>query len=474
MKESKSFDLLKVLGITFVVILLLSWVIPAGAYSSGAFQSLNATAPIGLYDLIRTPAITIATFIQYGLLFLAIGAFYGVLNKIGVYSNVVNAIVKKWSGNKKGFLILTTVLFALLASLTGLLTVMFILVPFFVAILMKLGYKKLPIFASTVGAMLVGQMGTTFGFNVWGYLMVFFSQSVEISMTTMIVARAILLVMLVTIFVIIISKGVKKEETTKKEKKEEEIPLYEEATSKKGSIPFIIVSILMFVILVLGMYNWSYATSTEIFYNLHDSITSFEISGYPIFANLLGSVSELGYWGNYDLVVILVLASLLLGWIYSVKFKEILSGMANGVKKMLPTAFYAMLSCVVFASILNMSDGNFVATIVNKLLSNQENFSFLGTVGSSLVASFAYNDFYTLVGTFYGVLSLYDAATIPVIAVLVQTIYGLVMLIAPTSIFLLAGLAFMEIPYKEWMKYIWKFALIAFGLILVVSFILTM
>ena len=86
--------------------MLLSFVIPAGSYSSGAFTSLT-TIPVGLYDLIRTPLITIATFIQYGLLFLAIGGFYGVLNETAAYSKIVEGIVKRFKNKKVWFLIIS-------------------------------------------------------------------------------------------------------------------------------------------------------------------------------------------------------------------------------------------------------------------------------------------------------------------------------------------------------------------------------
>ena len=75
----KKYDLFKVLIITLLVVTLLSWIIPAGAYVNGSFTSLEQNAPIGLYDLFRLPFITPVTFIQFGILFLAIGGFYGVL-----------------------------------------------------------------------------------------------------------------------------------------------------------------------------------------------------------------------------------------------------------------------------------------------------------------------------------------------------------------------------------------------------------
>lgn len=480
----KKFDLLKILGITFLVVLLISWVIPAGVFSSGAFKSLDSTVTIGLYDIVRTPAITIATFIQYGLLFLAIGGFYGVLNKTGVYSKLVDRFVTKWEKNSRKFLIITIITFILLTSIIGLPNVIFILVPFFVAILLNLGYNKITAFAATVGAILVGQIGTTFGFSIWGFLKVVF----ELNMTTLLLVRTILLVMLTILFVIVVIKNTKTEvvkvedskpkkgKKTVEEKKETpkvEIPLYEKKESKKGYMPLIIISVLMLIVLVLGLYNWFYAFKFEAFTNLNEAIMGYEFNGYPLFANLLGSTSELGFWGNYDLIVILVVASLLIGWIYSVKFNDMIEGFKKGAKEMLPTALYAMLASVVFTAFLNMADGNFVATIINKFISGSENFSLVGTIGSGLVSSFAFNDFYTMLNNFYSVFTLYDSAVIPIIAFIFQTMYGIVMLIAPTSIYLLAGLAYLQVPYKEWAKYIWKFLLIVFAIVVVIAFILT-
>ena len=49
----KKYDLLKVLGITLLVVTLLSWVIPIGAYSNGAFKSLESTVPVGFIEKMK-------------------------------------------------------------------------------------------------------------------------------------------------------------------------------------------------------------------------------------------------------------------------------------------------------------------------------------------------------------------------------------------------------------------------------------
>lgn len=462
----KKDNILKVLGITFAVVVLLSWVIPAGTYSNGTFTSSESTLPIGLYDFVRVPVLTVATFIQYGLLILAIGGFYGVLNKTGVYSNIVNNLVKKFK-NKKLFLIITVISFALLASLTGLTEVMFLLVPFFVTILLKLGYNKLVAFTSTVGAIFVGNIGSTLGFNVWGYMKNYLS----LNMTTLIAARIIVLVMLVVLLVVALLK-ITKNNKTKEEVKE--IPLFEENKSKKSSLPLIIISILLFVVLLIGGYNWYYAFEIETFTNLYDKVSAIEIGGQALVSNALAlnNAPVLGFFQNYDITIILIFTSLVIGWIYNVKFKDILSGFASGAKEVLLPALYAVLACVIYACVLNMGGSSFVATIINKFV-NTESFSFMGTVGTSLVGGFVYNDLSTLLENISIIFTAYDAKVIPVVAFIIQGMFGLLSLVAPTSIYLLAGLSLCDISYKEWIKHIWKFALIVFGIFIVVAFILT-
>ena len=54
------------------------------------------------------------------------------------------------------------------------------------------------------------------------------------------------------------------------------------------------------------------------------------------------------------------------------------------------------------------------------------------------------------------------------ILVIFTTIYGLVQFITPISVFLLFGLSYMNIPYKKWLKYVWKFLLCMFVCLLVI------
>lgn len=161
-KEKKSFDLLIALGIAFGIYVILSYIIPVGYYNSSTFSS-GETDPVGLVGIFKAPLYSVAIFVQYLVVFLSIGGLYAVMSKTGVYSKVIDSIVKKFSKKKTLFLIISIISFALLASLSGLPIVVFALVPFVSAIILLLGYDKVTALASTVGAILVGIMGSTYG-----------------------------------------------------------------------------------------------------------------------------------------------------------------------------------------------------------------------------------------------------------------------------------------------------------------------
>ncbi len=65
---------------------------------------------------------------------------------------------------------------------------------------------------------------------------------------------------------------------------------------------------------------------------------------------------------------------------------------------------------------------------------------------------------YILTGVFTSMVSsLTDGANLAVYAVMFQSLYGLVQIVGPTSLLLIVGLSYLEVPYKTWLKYIWRF-----------------
>ena len=128
----KKNSLIKALLLLFAVVVLLTYIIPVGNYNL-AYVKGNIE-PIGIFDLFKYPVYSIAMFIQYGLVILAIGVFYGILSKTGVYNKLCDDIVNKYKKKNKLFLGITIFLMVLLSSIVGNPLALFIFVPFIYSI----------------------------------------------------------------------------------------------------------------------------------------------------------------------------------------------------------------------------------------------------------------------------------------------------------------------------------------------------
>lgn len=455
MKRESKDNLLKVLFLMFIGIVILSFIIPTGTFNET--YVVSETNPVGIINIFRMPVITFAKFIQYTLLFASIGILYGVINKIGVYDKLIDSIVKKWKGKETKLVIIITVLFALIGSLTGISVIAILLLPFIAAILMSLKVDKLTVLLSTIGAYLVGSVASIFGYTNAGYMI----NILNITMTKEIVTKIILFIILIGLYVFYILK------ITKKEKyKDEEIPLYEKTKSKERSVvPFIVLSIIFLIIIFIGSYNWYYTFGIELFQNLDT-----KLQGMKLLSNILNGISILGYWNNYEAVVAILIYTVLLSWIYNLKINDIIDGSINGIKKLSKVIIYATICNIIFTVML-MDTNNMYATIVNYIVGIKSTFSIPIISIISFIGSIFYNDFYYMLMNLSTTFASYEAVYYPIIGVLVNGIYSLMMMILPTSILLVASLTYFNIPYQTWLKNIWKYILEALIILLLVVII---
>lgn len=443
----KKNSILKALGIIFLLYVALSWIIPAGYYNSGEYVA-STTAPVGIFDIILYPfmALTSSVFILTALDFLLIGAFYGILNKTKAYPKMVADLAKKFKDHKTVVLVVTTILFALLSSLTGLTLALFVFVPMCATVIMLMGYNKLTAMLSTVGAILVGNMASTYGFNVAGYIK-YLTENINNS----IVIRVALLVISVLVLVCFTIKASNEKE------KNNEIKLYEKTTKKVSKTPVIVTMIVVFVILMVGMFSWSNVLGVELFNDIYNKIVGIKIGKYPIFANILGTLPAFGSWTNYELGLVLIIAGIVVGLIYKLSLDEIIEGAISGIKEMLPVALITILASTIFLLMNTNTNGyTFYATIINKLLG--ENIGIIPFGFITMIGSVFYNDFPYLLSNLYGAIVSFENQYV-LIGMIAQTIHGLMQLILPTSVILVAGLTYFEIPYTKWLKDMWKFFL---------------
>ena len=229
--------LLKVIGISFLIYVVLSWIIPVGTYSNGELTT-NGIDPVGLIDLFNAPIQAFITFILYGVVFATIGGLYGVMERTGALEKVTDRMSHAFEGKERVFLVITVVLFTLLSSITGLILPLFVLVPLFAAVLFAMNFDKVTVLASTVGSLLVGSVASTYGFNITGYT----ANLLALDMSNQIVAKVILLVILTIVLcatVVMTSKRAMKKElkeakVTKNEKEVKEVKTVKTSETKSS------------------------------------------------------------------------------------------------------------------------------------------------------------------------------------------------------------------------------------------------
>lgn len=462
----KKYNLLVTIMVAFLLVVVLSWIIPGSSYYSGSFTKGDVVA-LGLTDLFKIPLWTFSTIFQFSLIFLTIGGLYGVMNKTGVYSEFVSKIVKKFKKKSHIFLIITVLTLSILSSVMGGNMYLFILVPFFASVLLSLGYSKCATLLSTVGALFAGTIGSTYSFEINGYI----NYYLRLDLSTGIIFKLLLFIFAVVLLILFVLKF------TKKQEKIEDIPLLKDVDNKKKkkSIPLIVIFILGLVLCLVGTFSFQDMYGIEFFNDIHTALMEASIGGYKIFANLLGSLSAIGSWSIQSVNVMIIIMSLVIGWIYSVKIKDLVDSFIEGAKEMLPTFIYATFANIILVILMNSSTGSFINyTLMNTFLTIGNGLEALGYGFATLINSFFVNYFpYLSSDVITAALVHYQDATIyPVLGIITQAIYGLMMYIFPTSLLLIAGLSYLNVSYKEWFKYIWRYLLCLLALIIIIIVIM--
>lgn len=450
-------NLFKVLGISFLIMIVLSWIIPLGTFSNGSYIQ-GKTYPLGILDIIRIPLSSIANFIHYAIYFLIIGGFYGVLNKTGAYAKIVNSLVEKFKEKENKFLIISILTFALLSSFFGNNLILFVLVPFFITVILSLNYNKMVAFLATFGALLVGMMGSTYGFNISVYINNYFSLNMNSDIISKVIVLAIFVYMLI-VFTLKIAK--KNSEGKSKNKEKKEIVLFENNENKERSIlPIIVMAFILMITLIIGVYDFQFVFNFDKFEEFYNSVIGYEINGFNIVSSIIGSIGLVGSWNIYEISMVLILFTGLIAWIYGIKFKDTVDAFIKGSKEVLPVAVCILFVFLLYSLITTPLNGQTMFnTVMNFLLTLTDGTNYLAYAIFSALGSFIYGEFtYFFTANAFNVTFIYTDPTVyPVLGLISQIIYGLVGFIAPTSMLLVAGLIYLKIDYKEWVKFIWKF-----------------
>jgi len=248
-----------------------------------------------------------------------------------------------------------------------------------------------------------------------------------------------------------------------------------EKVEKKHKIwPFVVTSILLFVLFVLAFITWGEnGFGVEAFDKATKSVTEFKLFSFPLFAKLLGTFNSFGNWTITDLFLPMALTILVLTIIYKVKLDDVFDGFIAGAKKALAPAALVIL---IYSILVIVTYHPFQLVIYKAILGLSKGFNIVTTVFVSILASFFNSD---MSYSFQSVIPYYTSVVTNVdnygtAGIIFQSMYGFTMLFAPTSIVLMAALSYLGISYKEWLKNIWKLLLELFIVLLIVFIILSL
>ena len=456
----KKNNLFKILALIMVVIALLTWLIPAGYYQGEFIESgINRLGFVDFCQYLVLPFFQ-SMFLEVLIFLLSVGAFYGVLSKTGVYKTSIESIAKKFK--KKGNLALIIIAFILgaLSSFGGYGLLLFIFIPAIISIVLLMGYDRITALLVTFGAMLVGVIGATYGSTYISQTL----SSLGLAYSSQILYKVILFVLALAVLLLFTLKFFSGKE---KNSDFEDVYLGKETSKRKPIVLYVAFGIL-FVLLVLGCTNWNEVFNITVFSEFHSWLMGLSIGNFPVFSSIFGSgASGLGSWSYFEMSIILLITTFVLAKVYKVKY---IPNIVDGAKVLVKPALLVLFAYGIL--ILTVNSGVFV-TLMSYVFKVSSKFNFLGFLVSiviNIIGSFLHIEL-VYSANFYlpYLISNYSEAVVPAIVnVMSQSLYGLTMLVAPTSLFLILGLTYLKVPYVEWLKKTWKLVVALLLLILII------
>ena len=173
------------------------------------------------------------------------------------------------------------------------------------------------------------------------------------------------------------------------------------------------------------------------------------------------------------IVITLIIFTLIIKLVYKVKFNELLSDFVSGAKTMVPMILLVVLA---YSILVDAYNHGFMSNILTWItgLSFGKNFvcaSVITALGTLLHSDL----YYTVSGVFAPLLNAVEDETLFATYTLTfQSVYGLVSMIAPTSLLVIFAMKYFDIPYTTWVKYIWRFILMLFLLVILVLLVVSL
>jgi uncharacterized ion transporter superfamily protein YfcC len=230
--------------------------------------------------------------------------------------------------------------------------------------------------------------------------------------------------------------------------KEQEVP---ELTGKRSLILWLFGG--TFIIMILGVIPWAYKFNINIF----EDINAF-ILGLPVIGNILGGMVPLGDWWFGEMTVLFMVSSVIIGKVYGMEEKEIVSVFVNGARDLLGVALIVGVSRGIT---IVMNAGGMTNTV---LYWGEQALTGVGATAFAIISYLFYLPMSFLIPSTSGLATLSMPIMAPlgefsglaksVVVTSYQSASGILNIITPTSAVVMGGLAIARVSYAKWLKFI--------------------
>ncbi|MDY5992939.1 MAG: hypothetical protein SPJ06_02975 [Bacilli bacterium] len=203
-------SVLKIVLLTVLALMLMSWILPAAYYSEQYTD--QGRVQMGFFDLFNYPVTALSYFGYIAFFVLAIGGFYGILNKIPAYRTFLDNFVGRVQGHEVRFFVVIMLLIAALVSLGGMQIPLLVFFPMLVSVILLLGYDKIVAAMVLVGSTAVGLIGSTYAYGNTNIIMTVLS----LDITSEVIAKLIILLLGLALLVLNVLLYIKKTNTVTK------------------------------------------------------------------------------------------------------------------------------------------------------------------------------------------------------------------------------------------------------------------
>lgn len=463
-KFFEKYDLIKIAGILILLSVVLTWVIPNG-YFSGKELVTEDLNRIGFTTFFQFSMLGVYYFTVLVTFLFVLGGFYQVLSKRAGYQKLVKNISEKLKRHAIPVVLVISFIFAVLGSFVNEYFPLLAFIPFVITILNRMKVDKVSAFVATFGGLLVGTIGSTYSSKVTGHLVT----TLGVKYENLIVAQLVLFALAYILLAIFTVLWMKKQKSNKKFESYDKFEIEEQKESKKAPKTWIfaIGTVLFVLTVVLAYLPWATWNITW-FADITEKVNEAAIGGETVIKYIFGDIIEFGKWDIFTVQFVMIFITLLIHWFGRVSLDEIIESYSEGFKKISNVVVVLLIVYVilefsvmfpVLPAIINWFDG--LISGFNSLLALGGAF-----ITSIFTVEMKYN--MRLVGTYYA--SMYADAH-DAIAIIFQSAFGFASFFVPSSAILMLGLSYLNIPYKDWMKFIWKFLLAMLVVIIAVVLI---